>query len=370
MRDVAKLAGVGTMTVSRVLNGSAPVTKVTRDRVHQAVNQLNYQPNPVARSLRQARSRSIGIIVPNFYDPFFATCAHAIGLVAKKHQYSVSVTTSDGDARAEFTEANLMALNHVDGLAVIPAAFGKSCFDRPEFHSTHIVTLDRPIRGHRFNSVLVENREGAKEAVEHIIWHGHKKISHLGLSEKLYTLNERYQGYKKAMQQAGLTPGQHPTCRTEEETRVCIQQAMSGPTPSTAFFIGNNLIMRNALHAFSKLNITIPKDVAVIGFDDFEMADIFNPSITVVRQPMLELGRVAAELLFSRLEDRNVSLVGQQIVLACELVIRQSRGCSFRDQLKRSTVRSLDSNSHIVHNYYLHILSTRDIRSVITLFPL
>ena len=325
------------MTVSRVLSGSAPVAKETRDRVHLAVNQLKYRPDPIARSLRQARSRSIGLIVPNFYDPFFATCAHAIGLVAKKHQYSVSVTTSDEDAGAEFTEANLMVLNHVDGLAVIPAAIGKSCFDRPEFHATHIVTLDRPIRGHRFNSVLVENREGAKQAVEHILWHGHKRISYLGLSEKLYTLNERYQGYRKAMQQAGLTPDRHLTCRTEEETCARIQQTMSSSTPPTAFFIGNNLVMRNALHAFSKLNIRIPKDIAVIGFDDFEMADIFNPSITVVRQPALELGRVAAEILFSSLEKKNVSLVGQRIILPCELVIRQSCGCNPRDPLKRST---------------------------------
>jgi LacI family transcriptional regulator len=328
MQDVAKLAGVGTMTVSRVLNRSAAVTEETRNRVHQAVRQLNYMPDPVARSLRQARSRSIGIIVPNFYDPFFATCAHAIGLVAKKHQYSVSVTTSDEDAGAEFTEANLMVLNHVDGLAVIPAAVGKSHFDRPEFHSTHIVTLDRPICGHRFNSVLVENREGANVAVKHLIWHGHTRICYLGLSEKLYTLKERYEGYKTAMQQAGLSPNQHLTCSTEKETCALIRHALSDRRPPTAFFIGNNLVMRNALHAFSKLNITIPNDVAVIGFDDFEMADIFSPSITVVRQPTLELGRVAAELLFSRLEHTNVSLVGQQIVLACEFVVRQSCGCN------------------------------------------
>jgi LacI family transcriptional regulator len=327
MCDVAKLAGVGTMTVSRVLNSSAPVTKKTKDRVYRAVKQLNYQPDPVARSLRQARSRSIGIIVPNFYDPFFATCAHAIGLVAKKHHYSVSVTTSDEDAGAEFTEANLMVLNRVSGFVVIPAAIGKSRFDRPEFHSTHIVTLDRPVRGHRFNSVLVENREGAKEAVEHLIWHGHKHICYLGLSEKLYTLNERYQGYKQAIQQAGLVPEPHLTCSTEEQTRVLIQKATSRRRPATAFFIGNNLVMRNSLHAFSKLNMRVPNDVAVIGFDDFEMADIFNPSITVVRQPTLELGRVAAELLFSRLEKKNVSLIGQQIILACELVVRQSCGC-------------------------------------------
>lgn len=327
MRDVAELARVATMTVSRVLNDSAPVTEETKARVRQAIKQLNYKPNPVARSLRQAKSNSIGIIVPNFYDPFFATCAHAISLVAKKYGYSISVTISDEDAGIEFAEASLMVLNHVEGLAVIPAANGRFQLNRPEFHATHIVTLDRPVKGHRFNSVLVENQRGAKTAVEHLIEHGHGRIHYLGLSDRLYALDRRYEGYREAMALAGLQPGKHFTCGTEEETCALIQREMSRPNAPTAFFMGNNLVMRRALHAFSQLNIRIPEEVAVVGFDDFEMADIFKPSITVVRQPTLELGRVAAELLFGRLAEKDVSLSGEQITLPVEFVIRESCGC-------------------------------------------
>lgn len=328
MSDVAELAGVATMTVSRVLNDSAPVTEETKARVHWAIKQLNYQPNPVARSLRQAKSNSIGIIVPNFYDPFFANCAHAINLVAKKYQYSVSVTTSDEDTVAEFTEASRMVLNHIEGLIVIPASGGKSRFDRPEFHSTHIVMLDRPVKGHRFNSVLVENQKGAKMAVRHLIEHGHKRIDYLGMSEKLYTHRARHEGYRKAMLQAGLTPRPRLICSTEDEAHSLIQRELSQRKGPTAFFMGNNLVMRYALHSFSRLNVKIPDEVAIAGFDDFEMADIFNPAITVVRQPAFELGRVAAELLFARLANEKVSLAGQQIVLPVELVIRGSCGCN------------------------------------------
>jgi len=327
MRDVAELAKVATMTVSRVLNDSAPVTEETKARVRQAVKQLNYKPNPVARSLRQAKSNSIGIIVPNFYDPFFATCAHAISLVAKKHGYSISVTISDEDAAIEFNEASLMVLNHVEGLAVIPAANGRFQLNRPEFHSTQIVTLDRPVKGHRFHSVLVENQRGAKVAVEHLIEHGHRRIHYLGLTHRLYALDRRYEGYKEAMTLAGLQPGKHFTCGTEAETCALIKREMSRPTAPTAFFMGNNLVMRHALHAFSQINVRIPEDVAVVGFDDFEMADIFKPAITVVRQPTLELGRVAAELLFGKLAEKEVSLFGEQITLPVEFVIRESCGC-------------------------------------------
>ena len=330
MQDVAKLAGVATMTVSRVLNDSAPVTAETRQRVLEAIKALHYRPNPFARSLRREKSNSIGVIVPNFYDPFFANCSHAISLVAKKHHYSVSVATSEEDAKMEFAEANLMASNRVDGLAVIPAAMGKSQLSRTEFHATPIVTLDRPIRGYRFNSVLVENEQGSAAAVKHLIGHGFKKIVFLGLSERLYTINARYQGYRSAMLQAELMPDQYFTCATQEETLSVIRKTMASRKTPAAFFMSNNLVMRHALHALSLLNLTIPDDVAVVGFDDFEMADIFNPAITVVRQPALELGNVAAELLFSRIQDKNGSQSGQQIVLPVELIVRQSCGCNPR----------------------------------------
>ena len=328
MRDVADMAGVGTMTVSRVLNSSARVAEETKERVYSAIKQLNYKPNLVARSLRQAKSNSIGLIVPNFYDPFFATCAHAISLVAKKHHYSVSVTTSDEDAAMEFTEANLMVLNHVEGLAVIPAAIGRSSLNRPEFEGTPIVTLDRPIAGHKFNSVLVENQKGALIAVEHLIQHGHRHIAYLGLSEKLYTLDARYGGYRKAMLKAGLKPSHHFTCVSEAQTLAIIQHQLSSRTPVTAFFMGNNLVMRHALHAFSRLRLNIPQDVAISGFDDFEMADIFKPGITVVQQPAQELGRMAAELLFTRLAAKDVTEPGRRIVLPVQHIIRESCGCN------------------------------------------
>ena len=327
MRDVAALAGVATMTVSRVLNDSAPVNEETRKRVHRAIKELNYRPNPVARSLRQARSNSIGIIVPNFYDQFFSTCAHAISLVAKKHGYSVNVTTSDESAENEFTEASMMVLNHVEGMVVIPAAVGRTRLDRPEFHATHIVTLDRPIKGKRFNSVLVENEHGSMLATQHLIAHGHKRICCLGLSEKLFTIKARHQGYKKGMESAGLEAAEYYNCTTQEATCEVIRRALAGKRPPTAMFVSNNFAMQHALHALSKLGVRVPDDMALVGFDDFDMADIFKPALTVVRQPVQELGRVAAELLFARIGAKRVSRAGEQVVMPVELVIRQSCGC-------------------------------------------
>jgi LacI family transcriptional regulator len=327
MRDVAELAGVATMTVSRVLNESAPVTEQVRERVLDAIKQLNYRPNPVARSLRRARSNSIGIIVPNFYDPFFAICAHEVSVVAKKHGYYVTVTTSDERADEEYGEANAMLMNHVEGFVVIPASRGRQKFDSPEFAATHIVALDRPVRGKSIHNVLVENRRGAEEAVNHLIGHGHTRIALVGLSDKLYTLKTRYLGYRKTMLKHGLKPGPFNACATEDEAYEVIGRMMEGPDPPTAIFTANNLTTRHVLCAFSRLNLRIPKDLAVVGFDDFEMADIFNPPLTVVRQPIRELGRVGAELLVARLEGRDVVAPDKPIVLPVELIVRESCGC-------------------------------------------
>ncbi len=332
MQDVARLAGVGLMTVSRALNKSAPVSEEVQRRVQQAVALLNYRPNEAARSLRQGRSRTIGLIVPDFHDPFFAVCAHAITLVANEHLYSVMVTTSGDDPEMEYRVANSMLLRHVEGILIIPAVGGTTKLSYEEFKSTPIVTLDQPMRGDQFSSVVVANRVGAKMGTSHLIEHKHKRICFLGLSRKAFTHKLRYDGYRQAMTEARLVPEGYFHCGSREETCAVLSPLMQGPKAPTAFFAGNNLVMRHLLHSLSEMGVEIPSGAAVAGFDDFDMADIFHPAITVVRQPVTELGRVAAELLFARLGEKNRAAAGKQIVLPVELVVRRSCGCNARSK--------------------------------------
>jgi LacI family transcriptional regulator len=207
MHDVAGAAGVGTMTVSRVLNGSAHVATETADRVYAAIKKLGYRPNEMARALRGLKTRTIGVIVPYLYDPFFATCAHAISTAAKKKGYSVILATSNEDPEEEGSEAQLMLQRHVDGLVLIPSESRHSQLSRPEFHKIPIVTLDRPATDRRFDSVLVQNQSGAKLAAQHLIAeHGHTRIAYIALNRHLYTMKSRYEGYRRAMVDAGLKP--------------------------------------------------------------------------------------------------------------------------------------------------------------------
>jgi LacI family transcriptional regulator len=331
MQDVARLAGVGLMTVSRALNKSGPVSEEVRRKVHQAVAQLNYRPNEAARSLRGGRSRSIGLIVPNFYDPFFAACAHAITVFANELAYSVIVTTSAEDPEAEYRVAGAMLRRHVEGMLVIPAAGGMTRLDRDEFRSTPIVTLDRSIRGDHFSSVVVDNRGGARMGTSHLIEHKHKRICFLAASRSGFTQRARYAGYQQTMLRAGLVPDGNLVCGSREATIAVLRSLMDGAQPPTAFFAGNNLVMRHLLHALSEMGIEIPCQAAVAGFDDFDMADIFHPALTVVQQPADELGRVAADLLFAKLGEKQHPAVGKQIVLPVKLMVRRSCGCNVRN---------------------------------------
>jgi len=346
MRDVAALAGVGTMTVSRVLSASVPVSEETRARVLAAVAQLDYRPNEVARSLRKSRTRSIGIIVPNFFDSFFARCAHEINLVAQEHGYSVTVTTSGESASVEYQEASLMMRRNIDGLIVIPAWMGESQMMRPEFSSVPIVALDRPIDARpgdartNLSSVVVENRKGSERGVRHLIEHGHTRILFLSLSNQLYTLKERHAGYVQAMKKAGLTQEAYFTCATQESTLDVLRKLRAARSLPTAIFTSNNLVTQHTLHALAAMRLNVPRKIAVVAFDDLEMFDIFLPPVTVLRQPIRDLGRTAAEMLFARLKAngddapehaplvRDRPEAERNIFLPIEMVLRRSCGCT------------------------------------------
>jgi LacI family transcriptional regulator len=331
MNDVARVASVGTMTVSRVLNGSANVTEETAKRVYRAIEKLGYRPNEMARALRSLKSRTIGLIVPYLFDPFFATCAHAVNTVAREHGYSVILTTSNEDPTTEYTEVQSMLQRHVEGLLIIPADIRKSRISQSEFAGTHIVTLDRPVHDARIDSVQVQNQSGAKRAVHHLIQqHGHKRILFLGFNKSLYTVRARFEGYRRAMLENHLEPAATFDCSSEEVTAELVSNQLQSKHPPTAFFTGNNLTTRYVLRALLESGIRVPEEVALIGFDDFELAEILHPTLTVVRQPASELGRVAANLLFDRIKRGEFPEEGNRVVLPVELIIRRSCGCKTR----------------------------------------
>lgn len=330
MSDVARLAGVGTMTVSRVLSGTVRVSAETTQRVQTAIEQLKYRPNVLARAFRGQRSHSIGLIIPYLYDPFFASCAHAVTSVAKERGYSVIITTSDEDPDTEYAEADEMMQRHVDGLLVIPSRFRGTRITRALVGKTPVVAFDRPVPDPSIDTVMVQNAIGARRIVEHLIEHGHRHITYIGLSRSLFTINARFQGYRRAMQDAGLESCAIFDCNSEEFATQILNEKMHRDPPPTAILTSNTLATRYVLGAIAHLGLRIPNDLAFAGFDDFDLAEFTSPSLTVVRQPAQEMGRVAANLLFDRIARGETPHTGNRIVLPVEIVLRRSCGCKHR----------------------------------------
>jgi LacI family transcriptional regulator len=326
MTDVAKAAAVSTMTVSRVLNRNPHVTEETRCLVLAVVEKLHYQRNELARSLREQRTRQIGILIPNLFDPFFANCAHAVSIVAKQHRYTVVIATSNEDPDDEFAEARRMVNRHVEGIVVIPAGSSITRLLSPDFDHLPLVTLDRPVAGSHCDSVLVQNKRGGQLATEHLIALGHKRISCVSLGSHIYTLRMRQQGYRGAMKKAGLEADVHTVTEAPETTDAAIRKLVQSARPPTALFCTNNLVTRHVLHALQSLNIHPPAPIALVGFDDFETAGLLQPGVTVIRQPVGLMGSAAAEALFARLAQSNRDGPRKSVVLPVELVVRGSCG--------------------------------------------
>ena len=331
MREVAELAKVGTMTVSRVLNGSARVAEETSRRVYAAIEQLQYIPNPVARALRGSPSRTIGVLLPYLYDPFFASCAHAINSVAQQHGYSMILMTTNEDAGSELDEIRQMVRRQVDGLILIPVqpkhAGVAVRSGLAIFGGVPVVTLDRPIPQSSFDRVEVENEKGGVLGTEHLIAHGYRDICFLGLELHGHTMSLRHKGYKTAMKHAELSPEAYFDCESQLVVTTLLRRLFAGSRPPRAIFTGNGLVTRYALKALSELGLSIPTQVAVLAFDDFELAELLESPLTVLRQPTRELGKEAAELLFNRLTEGEVKHPQHTHVLPVELVVRASCGC-------------------------------------------
>jgi len=329
MIDVAKMANVATMTVSRVLNKPSSVSVSTSNKVHAAIERLGYQPNEMARILRGFKSKTIGLIVPSLADPFFATCAHSINRVAQGRGYSMILSASNDREETELTEARWMLQKNVDGLLLCPAGTGAHFADAA-FQRTPMVSFDRPLALQRVPRVLVENYAGSRKGTEHLIQkHGHERIHFLGDSQELYPIQTRWKGYKKAVSEANLIPQATLDCRSEEVIHEKVGRLLAGKDAPTAFFCGNNMVSRGLIRSLRRLGVRIPHDLAVVGFDDLELADLLTPALTVVRQPMEDLGANAAYVLFDLLGTpfEEWPVKGALTTLKVDLIIRQSCGC-------------------------------------------
>ena len=322
--DVARLADVSLKTASRVLNNER-VSDDKMSRVRTAMDRLGYRPNELARGLKAQRSAAIGMIVPNLSDPFSANAVHAVQEVARANGYVVILASSGGDVDLERSEIVSLVGRQIDGLIVAPADSRTDSFSDVIPAGVHTVTFDQQLRATELDSVTVTNRRSAREATEHLISHGLKRIVAIGARPHLYTCRERAAGYRAAMKAASLEPR---TCFVEHEnqlTTAWLQENVLLTGKADAIFTLNWVCTVLTLRGLRDLGKTAGRDIPTLSFDDFDLADMLTPSLSVVMQPAERLGREAAKLLFERLKGEAGP--PRAVVLPTRLILRKSCGC-------------------------------------------
>lgn len=326
LRDVAHAAGVGTTTVSRVINGGHYVAPKMLARIQRVMSQLGYQPNQAARSLKSEQSRTIGIIVPSITDPFFAKFAEVVEAHARGKGYAIILLTSRDTAELELDDIRIFQRHRVDGLLIVPPRTKpKTLLSNVRQLGIPTVAFDRPIAKNEFSTVLSDNYKGAHDAVQHLISHRRKRILCLGGDQKLYTIQERFRGARDALTAAGYETLLESHTSDYEAAETSIIKHLAPKRRIDAIFALHNHATVMAYEVLQNKKVSIPDAISLIGFDDFALAATLRPSITVVRQSTEELALTAIRLLFSRMEGEVSSI--QQIEIACSLVLRQSCGC-------------------------------------------
>ncbi|MGD1031373.1 MAG: LacI family DNA-binding transcriptional regulator [Opitutaceae bacterium] len=306
LTDVAKAAGVSIATVSRVISHPEKVASQTQIAVRKAMKDLDYQPNRVARRLRQrgGKRQLLGLIIPDIQNPFFAEIARGVEDVAYANQFAVMLCNSDENLEKESFYLDVMRAESVDGIILPPINDQDPAVRKIAESGMPIVTVDRSLSDSTIDKVEVDNRQGAFDAVAHLIKLGHNRIGLITGRINISTSRDRKLGYEQALA-AGEIPLNPDYVRVGDYKQASgyalTDELLALPVPPTALFVANNLMAVGAIEAVHKRNLKIPRDVAIIGFDDLPWADALDPPLTMVRQPAYEVGRAAAELLLNRL---------------------------------------------------------------------
>jgi LacI family fructose operon transcriptional repressor len=325
IKEVAEAAGVSTSTVSRVLANKPYVRPEVRERVLAAVARLAYRPNRVARTLRSQQSNSLGLIVSDIRNPFFSELSRAVEDTAYTHGFSVVLCNTDEDPRKEELYLNLMHDENVAGIVLSPTRQQITRFADLNI-AIPTVLIDRSLKNGGADAVLLDNVAASYELTSHLLEQGFRRIGAI-MAAVSTTGYERERGYADALRDYGLSMEaqlvQHVTPKIETGYTAAMD-LLSSDHPPDAILTGNSLLTAGALQAIRERGLHIPDQVALVGFDDTIWASLLQPAITVLAQPIDDIGRTATELLLERIADpgrpaRKVVLQGQMRVRASSL---------------------------------------------------
>ncbi|MGW1951732.1 LacI family DNA-binding transcriptional regulator [Streptomyces sp. NPDC001920] len=348
MADVARSAGVSVATVSHVLNGTRPVLPHTRQAVLDAMEELGYTPNTLARSLVTSRTRSIGLAVSAISNPYFTEILQGVEAAALEHGYSLLIADPHDDPEHERKVVQLLHERRVDGMIVAPSADPRELIAYLERHKVPTVLLDRVVGSSGddstgFDQVCAESAEPMAQLVTHLAALGHRRIALVAGLPGLSTTSERLSGYRDGLAAAGVgydgdlvVHGDSASAGAERATAALL----SLPSPPTALVTANNAMTIGALRALRDRGLSVPHDIALCCFDDFAWADLFSPRLTAIAQPSKDIGAQAVRVLLDRLDSPDRPARTRR--LPCAFVHRTSCGCEEQPRGPEQSVRSGD----------------------------
>ncbi|GAB4576468.1 MAG: substrate-binding domain-containing protein [Anaerolineae bacterium] len=325
MHDVARQARVSIATVSHVINNTRPVSDELRTRVLDAMAALNYQPNAFARALRSKQSLTIGVIVPDSSNPFFADLMRGIEDVSLENEYSVMLGESRGDLNKEIVHTENLVAKQVDGIIFAAAGAGAAHIEKLVDQGVPVVLVERDPKTLPVDAVLISNFEGGQLAARHLLALGHTQIACITGPKRLTLREDRLRGFVTALAEAGITLDADHIREGNFSTHSGYQHAQAllrlAPRP-TAIFAFNDMMALGVLRAAHELGIAVPDDLSIVGFDDTYLAAYAIPPLTTITLPTHEMGRCAMQLLLDRIN--NPELAPRKITLDITLTVRHS----------------------------------------------
>ncbi|MFE0557839.1 LacI family DNA-binding transcriptional regulator [Paenibacillus sp. FSL W8-0187] len=326
IKDVAKLAGVALSTASYALSGDSRVSSKTRSKVLDAARQLNYRKNGFAMDLKRSRTKTIALILTDLSGPYYSELIRSVQEVALTNGYDLIACSSIGGR--DSTAVKFLREKRADGAIILAPNIRDEVLIETSGPQFPIVVMDRPLCSEYLVNVLVDGEQGGYTATRYLLENGHRHVAYISGSSDSYDNHLRYQGYLRALAEAGLEEqskwrlsGNFVREGGYNATKMMIMQ---GSLPS-AIFYGNDEMAIGGLKAFEESGISVPDDVSVIGYDDIQLAEYVNPPLTTIKQPKSEAGSLAAHLLFQILGGESVK---QSYMLTTEMMERASAGKS------------------------------------------
>jgi DNA-binding LacI/PurR family transcriptional regulator len=334
IKDIAKALGLSTSTVSRALRDSYEISPETKKLVLEYAQNINYRPNPIALSLKEKRSRSIGIIVCEIANSFFSQIINGIESIAYDKGYNVIIAQSHESYEREVLNVQYLASRSIDGLLVSVSSETKDLEHLKNLHERGlpIVFFDRIVDEMTTHKVIVDNFKGAYDATDHLVKSGYKCIANLAGSEYLSITKERMNGYRQALADHGreFDPRYIQHClhggMVYEEVEKALDALLKLEQRPDAILGCADKLTTNCLRYFKKENIKVPDDIALVGFSNLDLTDLLSPSLTVVRQPAFEMGQLSTELLIEQIESKRPVKDFERRVLPPQLFTRESTG--------------------------------------------